>query len=80
MPRTDAQRKSGLILEVAKRAFIDPGANAGLDGIAKTQGLEQKLYYPEAMASWRKNRLCTRRSRLVSLSRPVFTNAFPLAA
>ena len=52
MPRTDAQRKSWLILEVAKKAFTDPGANAGLDDIAKTQGLEQKLYYPEAMASW----------------------------
>jgi hypothetical protein len=52
MPRTDTQRKSWLMLEVEKKAFTDPGANAGLDDIAKTQRLEQKLYYPEAMASW----------------------------
>src|SRR5246500_1990531 len=44
-PRTDAQRNRERILEVAKRAFSDHGANASLDDIAKEAGVGAGTLY-----------------------------------
>jgi AcrR family transcriptional regulator len=44
-PRTDAQRNRGRILEVAKQAFSQYGANASLDDIAKETGVGPGTLY-----------------------------------
>jgi AcrR family transcriptional regulator len=44
-PRTDAQRNRERILEVAKQAFTQHGANASLDDIAKEAGVGAGTLY-----------------------------------
>ena len=44
-PRTDAQRNRERILEVAKKAFTQSGANASLDDIAKQAGVGPGTLY-----------------------------------
>src|SRR5580700_1050879 len=44
-PRTDAQRNRERILEVAKEAFTQSGANASLDDIAKEAGVGAGTLY-----------------------------------
>jgi AcrR family transcriptional regulator len=44
-PRTDAQRNRERILEVAKEAFTQSGANASLDDIAKQAGVGPGTLY-----------------------------------
>ena len=44
-PRTDAQRNRERILEVAKQAFTQSGANASLDDIAKEAGVGAGTLY-----------------------------------
>ena len=44
-PRTDAQRNRERILEVAKEAFTESGANASLDDIAKQAGIGPGTLY-----------------------------------
>jgi AcrR family transcriptional regulator len=44
-PRTDAQRNRERILEVAKEAFTESGANASLDDIAKAAGVGAGTLY-----------------------------------
>src|ERR1700723_3459853 len=44
-PRTDAQRNRERILEVAKEAFTQSGANASLDDIAKQAGIGAGTLY-----------------------------------
>lgn len=44
-PRTDAQRNRARILEVAKQAFTQSGANASLDDIAKKAGVGAGTLY-----------------------------------
>jgi len=44
-PRTDAQRNRERILEVAKEAFTQSGANASLDDIAKDAGVGAGTLY-----------------------------------
>lgn len=44
-PRADAQRNRGRILEVAKDAFTQAGANASLDDIAKEAGVGPGTLY-----------------------------------
>jgi AcrR family transcriptional regulator len=44
-PRTDAQRNRERILEVAKEAFTQSGANASLDDIAKEAGVGPGTLY-----------------------------------
>lgn len=44
-PRTDAQRNRNRILEVAKEAFTQSGANASLDDIAKQAGVGPGTLY-----------------------------------
>jgi AcrR family transcriptional regulator len=44
-PRTDAQRNRERILEVAKAAFTESGANASLDDIAKEAGVGAGTLY-----------------------------------
>src|ERR1700755_2305640 len=44
-PRTDAQRNRERILEVAKQAFTNGGANASLDDIAKEAGVGAGTLY-----------------------------------
>src|SRR4030081_117731 len=44
-PRTDAQRNSERILEVAKEAFTRSSANASLDDIAKEAGVGAGTLY-----------------------------------
>ena len=44
-PRTDAQRNRERILEVAKEAFTQSGANASLDDISKQAGVGPGTLY-----------------------------------
>lgn len=44
-PRTDAQRNRERILQVAKEAFTESGANASLDDIAKQAGIGPGTLY-----------------------------------
>ncbi len=44
-PRTDAQRNRERVLEVAKQAFSQSGANASLDEIAKEAGVGPGTLY-----------------------------------
>src|SRR4029077_568497 len=44
-PRTDAQRNRKRVLEVAKEAFTQSGANASLDDIAKEAGVGAGTLY-----------------------------------